>query len=153
MTSRTVKGKAAGFTLLEIIIVLVVLGLVGALVIQRGPLRSQTLDVRAASARVVQVLRGARGAAIAAGQPVVVAVDMQRQRLVAEGRPSYSFPPGFSVFVLAGVPLRPGGPPGGIRFMPDGSSSGGRLALGEGARRVVVGVDWLTGRVTLADAR
>ena len=40
---------------------------------------------------------------------------------------------------------------GDIRFNPDGSSSGGRITLADGSRRVAVGVDWLTGRVTVAD--
>jgi general secretion pathway protein H len=39
----------------------------------------------------------------------------------------------------------------GITFAPDGSSSGGRVAMAEGGRRVLVGVDWLTGRVSVAN--
>ncbi len=42
---------------------------------------------------------------------------------------------------------------GDIRFNPDGSSTGGRIALADGKRRVAVGVDWLTGRVSVADVR
>jgi general secretion pathway protein H len=42
---------------------------------------------------------------------------------------------------------------GDIRFNPDGSSTGGRISLIDGRRRVGVGVDWLTGRVSIADGR
>ena len=42
---------------------------------------------------------------------------------------------------------------GDIRFNPDGSSTGGRIALADGKQRVAVGVDWLTGRVSVADLR
>jgi general secretion pathway protein H len=42
---------------------------------------------------------------------------------------------------------------GDIRFHPDGSSTGGRISLADGERRVAVGVDWLTGRVSVADVR
>jgi general secretion pathway protein H len=42
---------------------------------------------------------------------------------------------------------------GNIRFNPDGSSSGGRIVLADGTRRIAVGVDWLTGRVVIADVR
>jgi general secretion pathway protein H len=42
---------------------------------------------------------------------------------------------------------------GGIRFNPDGSSTGGRVSIGDGRRSIAVGVDWLTGRVSVADAR
>ena len=76
--------------------VLVILGLVGALVLTRGPQRSAGLEMRAAAGAVAQAL-----------QP-------------------------------------------GIRFMPDGSSSGGRIELAHGGRRMLVGVDWISGRVSLA---
>jgi general secretion pathway protein H len=42
---------------------------------------------------------------------------------------------------------------GDIRFNPDGSSTGGRISLADGPRRIDVGVDWLTGRVSVADER
>ena len=42
---------------------------------------------------------------------------------------------------------------GDIRFNPDGSSTGGRISLADGQQRIAVGVDWLTGRVSVADVR
>jgi general secretion pathway protein H len=42
---------------------------------------------------------------------------------------------------------------GDIRFNPDGSSTGGRIVLAGAQQRMAVGVDWLTGRVTVADVR
>jgi general secretion pathway protein H len=35
----------------------------------------------------------------------------------------------------------------GIRFDPDGSSTGGRVILAAGAQKMEIGIDWLTGRV------
>jgi general secretion pathway protein H len=40
-----------------------------------------------------------------------------------------------------------------IRFNPDGSSTGGRITVGDAVRKIAVGVDWLTGRVSLSDVR
>jgi general secretion pathway protein H len=40
---------------------------------------------------------------------------------------------------------------GGIRFYPDGSSTGGRITVKAGERQYLVDVDWLTGRVSIAD--
>jgi hypothetical protein len=40
-----------------------------------------------------------------------------------------------------------------IRFAPDGSASGGRIEIGAGTMRRDVDVGWLTGRVSIADAR
>ncbi len=39
----------------------------------------------------------------------------------------------------------------GIAFLPDGSSSGGRVELADGSRHMQIGVEWLTGRVSVAD--
>ena len=40
-----------------------------------------------------------------------------------------------------------------IRFAPDGSASGGRIRLAEGEHRILFGVDWLTGRVSVSDGK
>jgi general secretion pathway protein H len=42
---------------------------------------------------------------------------------------------------------------GAIRFNPDGSSGGGRISIDDGTRGIDIGIDWLSGRVTTADAR
>jgi general secretion pathway protein H len=42
---------------------------------------------------------------------------------------------------------------GDIRFNPDGSSTGGRISVADGARSIAVGVDWLSGRVSVAEGQ
>ena len=54
---------------------------------------------------------------------------------------------------IAGEDRGPGPAIGDIRFQPDGSSTGGRITLADGRRRMAVGVDWLTGRVSVADVQ
>jgi general secretion pathway protein H len=41
---------------------------------------------------------------------------------------------------------------GSIRFDPDGSSSGGRISIRGGGQLWTVGVDWLSGRVSVVHA-
>ncbi len=150
--------RDAGFTLLEVIVVIVVLGLMVGLVVQRGPPRSPTLDLRAAAEEVTRTLRLVRARAIASDRPVVFHLDVARHFFTVDGGPPRLLPPGFALGMVA---VAPGSVPGdgtSIGFAPDGSSSGGRVAMGEGSRRIEVDVDWLTGRVSLgqmsvADAR
>jgi prepilin-type N-terminal cleavage/methylation domain-containing protein len=59
----------AGFTLIEMIVVVVVIGLVLSLFIQRGPMRSPALEARAAANEVAESLRLARSRAIFANGP------------------------------------------------------------------------------------
>jgi general secretion pathway protein H len=37
----------------------------------------------------------------------------------------------------------------GIRFLPDGSSTGGRITVAVGEFEQLIDVDWVTGRVTV----
>mgnify|MGYP003296267829 CR=1 FL=1 len=40
---------------------------------------------------------------------------------------------------------------GAVRFFPDGGSTGGRVTLAAGERKFDVDIDWLTGRVAIAE--
>ncbi len=123
--------------------VLAVIGLALGIFVSRGPMRSPTLEVRAAASEIVQALRGARARAIAADRPVAFVMDAARHQYRIEGEPPQAFPAALSVSLTA--------PAGAIRFAPDGSSSGGRIALADGGHATVVSVDWLTGRVRMSE--
>lgn len=146
MTLRARRGPAeAGFTLLEMTIVLIILGLALGLVALRGPIRSRGLELRAATQQLAQTLRAARAEAIAGDHAVEVALQPGGYS-VGVGR--FHPLPGFA---LSATTLLGTAQPG-IRFAADGSSSGGLVALDDGARRARIAVDWLTGRVRIADA-
>lgn len=152
MTSR--NRSDAGFTLFEILIVLVILGVVLGLVVSRGPLRSATLDVRSAASTIAQGLRLARGHAITTNRPSTFVLDTVTHSFRVDNAPPRYLPPNIEIAarVVADETGR-GRLVGGIRFEPDGSSSGGSIALAEGGRRMSVDVDWLTGRVSVANAK
>lgn len=142
-------GAQAGFTLIEVIVVLAVLGMVGGMVLARGPARSAGLELRLAGNAVAQALRLARTEAIARNQPVPVVFDTAAATLRVGARAAQALPPGIAVAVVTAAD-ESAGPRGAIRFLPDGSSTGGRVELASAGRRVQVGVDWVTGRVTAA---
>lgn len=147
------RRAAAGFTLLEMIIVLVILGLVVGLVLARGPAGSRSLEVRAVASDVAQSLRGARARAIAHNENVRLVVDLTNRSYAVDGGRAHTLPAGMGLSVIAVTQETAGKRFAAIRFAPDGSSTGGTVELSEGARRVQIGVDWLTGRVSVADAR
>ncbi|MFQ5955240.1 MAG: GspH/FimT family protein [Kiloniellales bacterium] len=136
-----------GFTLLELLVVLAVLGLVYALALPSlsGVLAGPRLDREAR--QLVSALREARSNAIVGGREVAFTVD------AAAGAWRYGDRRGL---VNRRLSLSLQTPPGGvggaerpaIRFFSDGGSTGGHLTLkGEaGVRRIHV--HWLTGRVT-----
>ncbi len=143
------------------IVVLAVLGLVAGLVLARGPPRSAGLEMRAAAGAVAQAMRVARTQAIMSNRSVTVVFNPRAGTLRVGAAAARSLPAGTAMNVVstadlavtqAGAGAQAGaGGPAGIAFLPDGSSSGGRVELARGARHARVGVDWLTGRVTVAD--
>jgi general secretion pathway protein H len=129
----------AGFTLIETLVVLVILGLAMSIVagfVSRG---HPGLDLATGTDEVASGLRLARARAIARQAPVLFAAGPGGHGYVLDGI-LHALPPAMLVR-LAGAPA--------IRFAPDGSSSGGILQLSEGSAARVVRVDWLTGRVTV----
>lgn len=118
-------NRQAGFTLIEMLVVVVLLGLVIAVLANAGPPRDRWLRTQAAAAATAGAMHAAAGRAIATGQPVA---------LVLPPLPDW-----------LGVEMR--GPAGGIVFQPDGSSSGGMVTLSDAGRAITVSTDWLTGRI------
>ncbi len=133
------RASSDGFTLIEMIVVLVVLGLVGSIVLSRGPLRSPILDLRAGARVMVAEMRGARARAIDSDHDVVFTVDAARRDYGVRGGARRPLPAGLEL----------SGRPAPVVFHPDGSASGGTVTLAENGRQLAIRVDWLTGAVTL----
>ncbi|HVJ51942.1 MAG TPA: GspH/FimT family pseudopilin [Aliidongia sp.] len=144
--------RQSGFTLIEMIIVLAILGLALALIVGRGPLRSETLNARETAGELAAALRETRGKAIAENRPVSFTLDIKNQLYrIADGRP-VRLPRNYQLTLMTTTGEVRDENEGGIRFEPDGSSTGGRIVLTQGARKIQVGVDWLTGRVSIVNA-
>jgi len=145
------RSREAGFTLIEVLVVIVILGLAVALVAARGPARNAGLEARAAASDVVQTLRLGRSRAIAEDRPVAVTLDLPSHRMALDGLFREALPgwlPLAARMADGSEPRRPV-----FEFAPDGSATGGIIALGGGGRRILVSVDWLTGRVDIANAQ
>ena len=142
--------RQGGFTLLELVVVLVVLGLALGLVVARGPSRSATLELRAASSQVAQTLRLSRARAISTNRRVVFRLNPASHQFAVDGSAPRVLPASLGVSVVAVSPEIARDQTAGIVFAPDGSSTGGRIELTSGARRAQVDVAWLTGRVSVA---
>ncbi len=150
MIWRSDRSGEAGFTLIEVLVVIVILGLTAVLVMARGPARSAGLEARAAASEVAQTLRLGRARAIASDRPAVVMLDLSSHALTLNGAPRAVLPAALPVAAL----LADGSQPrlAVFGFAPDGSATGGTVVLGRPGRRIRVSVDWLTGRVDVADA-
>ncbi len=154
MTSPCRPGQpCGGFTLIEMIVVLAILGLALVLVVGYKPPWSSGLGLKGTAAELASGLRLARSEAIASNRSVVLGLDLIGHRYRVGTEAERRLPGNVSIELLTIAGERQGAGIGDIRFNPDGSSTGGRIALDDGRQRLAVGVDWLTGRISVADVR
>lgn len=145
-TSRT-DGQA-GFTLVEMLAVLVILALAATAVVQGGRSSIETANVRAFLIEAEAMMRTARTTAIETMSPQDVLLNPDDRQLAfpAAGK-VLKIPPGMS---LDGkLALVPGSGAGGyvIRFFPAGNSSGATLPFRYRGQTYELRVIWLTGQV------
>jgi len=145
-------GPANGFTLIEILVVVAIIGVVMGVLIGRGPVRSHGLETRAAAGALAQALRAARAQAIATDHDVTVLIDPVRHVFAADNSPVSQIDPKTALVVQQPALMGPG-EAARILFSADGSSTGGNILLGTGKRRLEISVEWLTGKVSVADAQ
>jgi general secretion pathway protein H len=142
-----------GFTLIELIVVLAIIGLVLAL-IPGFMLRSQPgLDVEVAARALADGLRQTRSQAMLGNREEVFSVEVE-QGLFRAGRsqPLKQLDRTIELHLSTSASELTGTESGQIRFFPDGSSTGGAIDLVRGDQRSQVTVDWLTGQVEIARA-
>jgi general secretion pathway protein H len=146
-------GRCAGFTLIELLVALAVLGLALALIAGYKPPWSRELGVEATAAELAAGLRLARSEAIVTNRSVAFDLDLVGHRYRIGTAAPQRLPADLSIELMTISGEARNAREGDIRFNPDGSSTGGRISLIDGQRRVGVGVDWLTGRVSIANGR
>jgi general secretion pathway protein H len=151
--ARSDLDRCRGFTLIEVIVTLAILGFALVLVTGYKPPWSSALGLRATAAELASGLRLARSEAIVRNRPVAFSLDLTGHRYRVGAAAERSLPANLSLELLTIAGENRGADIGDIRFHPDGSSTGGRISLADRKRRMAVGVDWLTGRISVADVR
>jgi general secretion pathway protein H len=109
-------------------------------------------ELKSAARAVAAGLRDARGTAIATQETAAMTLDLDARRFeVSGGGRTRALPPRLELKLYTAQAEILDERRGSIRFYPDGSSTGGRVTLGSGERKLLVDVDWLTGRVTIKE--
>lgn len=142
----------AGFTLFEILVVMAVLMLVLTAIsaLYRSP--SQGVLLKSAAASMSSRLRDLRAAAMATGSERVANIDVNERSLsFSDGRAPLQLDPALTLSVTAADSERRTPRVAGIRFFPNGSSSGATILLQSERLKYEVRVNWLTGRVSTAE--
>lgn len=149
---RPVRGRAAGFTILEVLVVLVIGAVAYALVLGVPFRGASSADLKSAARTLAAGLRQAQSTAMVTKRDAVLTLDVEaREYRVAGDEEVRKLPKGIDLKLYTAQSEVSDERRGGIRFYPDGSSTGGRITVAAGERKYLVDVDWLTGRVSIKD--
>jgi general secretion pathway protein H len=139
---RRIASGSGGFSLIETLVVLSIIALVSASVMAAKP-RSAAARINAEARSIAASLQLARSRARARNAEIVVGVDTQNGRFGAIDA-MRQLPAGMELALTVAVTERHGAI-GGVRFYPDGRSSGGEILLTYRGRTERVVVNWFTG--------
>jgi general secretion pathway protein H len=145
-------ARAGGFTLLEILIVLVLMAIITATVFPMlgGPV--STSELRGSARALAAGLRLARSEALSQRRETFLTLDVAGRRFRVDRDPHvHALPKKVELKLFTAQNDIVGGDVGAIRFYPDGGSNGGRITIAAGERKFDIDVDWLTGRVAILE--
>jgi general secretion pathway protein H len=136
---------AAGFSLLEMLVVVAILALASALLMPMLERPSDTLRLEASARDLVGAMRLTRAAAIAGNAELALMIDVEERTFESPAVPRRSLDPNIEAKLTFAEPMRETEARGGFRFFPDGSSTGGDVRLKLNGREAKICVDWFTG--------
>lgn len=139
--------REAGFTLLELLIVLTILALLSAVAPRLLP--HGGTDLQVAARDLAATLRDLRGQAMRQGTPTRLVIA-EHAYTVGKGA-LRRLPNGIGLHLRETAPDLLGLQERDLRFFEDGSATGGDLVLTEGRRSIQVTVSWLDGQVAVHD--
>ncbi|GER06633.1 general secretion pathway protein GspH [Iodidimonas muriae] len=151
-----VQRRPNGFTMIELLVVMAVMGLVIAVATPRFHHALPGLEFRHAVHNLAAAMRQTRAAAIASGATQVLVLDLDDSLYQFPNGDPQALPQGLRFENLVDVTdidrderqVR-------YVFYPDGTSPGGRVLIetGQGTtpRSAVIEIDWLTGRVRVQE--
>jgi general secretion pathway protein H len=148
MPQTRTADRRAGFTLIEVVAVMLIIALVASLAFAmmpgtgRGRLKALALETAA-------LLRRERLGAVMTGRERQVSIDGEQRVLVGDGGDVVTVPRDVVLDIL-GIDALWSGRQAVVRFHPDGASTGAVLKLSREKAEYEIRVNWYTGRVAIA---
>lgn len=143
-------GVTRGFTLLEVLVVLALMGLAYAMAMPMIGAGAATLELKSTTRQLAAGLRKARGDAITQRRETVLTLDVGKRRFAVTGDPkAYALPARVEISLITARSEQLEDQIGNIRFFPDGTSTGGKITLSVDETRQALNIDWLTGKVVV----
>lgn len=151
-TSSTgrLRRRQRGLTLIELLVVLAVIAMVAMLAAPRFGTMAPGFALRESVEALRSDLRHARNTALRENRETVVLIDTDAGTWSdGGGTRTGALPAGTAVELVAARREQADEASAGIRFHPDGTSTGGTLTLAREALTLVLSVDWFDGHVEI----
>ena len=144
--------RQRGFSLLEVIVVITIIGLAYTLLPKMVFAGVSGAELRSNARAVATGLRIARDTAINTKREAMLVINLEnREFTLPNDTRLHKLNEKLDVKLYTSEADLISDKVGTIRFYPDGSSNGGRVTVAAGERGFEIDVDWLTGHVTIKD--
>ncbi len=140
-------ARGAGFTLIEVMAVMLIIALVASLAVTMMPGTGRA-GLKAVTLQAASLLRRERLGAILTGRDREVSLDSKRRILVGDGGDIVALPRDVTLDIL-GIDALWSGRQAVVRFHPDGASTGAVLKLSREKAEYEIRVNWYTGGVAV----
>jgi general secretion pathway protein H len=139
--------RGAGFTLIEVVAVMLIIALVASLALTMMPGTGRA-GLKALTLQTASLFRRERLGAILTGRDREVSLDGERRVLVGDGGDMVALPRDVVVDIL-GIDETWSGRQAVVRFHSDGASTGAVLKLSRAEAEYEIRVNWYTGGVAI----
>ena len=147
------NGRSDGFTLFELLAVLTIMALSIGVLMHMLPSGSGNGALRSSASALANEFRNARILAINRQRQSVVRIDAERRLVRASGQPKpLQLARSIRLQITSADSEQTERGLAGVRFFPNGSSTGGTVVLKQNGNAYEVRVNWLTGRVSVGSA-
>jgi general secretion pathway protein H len=154
ITITVADRRDHGFTLVETLVVLTILAIVLALSLPRMQTPTPEINVRLHAQRITTAMTTAHAVARSRLRDTAFVFDAKANVWFVEGgEKPVMLPAGLTITMETARAAIRDDDEGRMVFFADGSASGGRILLQQGAATAVINVGWLTGSVTLERPR
>ena len=140
--------RTAGFTLIEMLVVLAIIALVAAIAAPGLVSNYRTKNLETLAGEITMRLRLSRTSAIATARPKQVVVDLGTRVIRFGDRDIIALPDDVKMTVITGQETVVADRQTVPTFLPDGSASGMDISLQQKGRTTRIAVNWLTGLPT-----
>ena len=138
----------AGFTLVEMLVVLAIMALVASIAAPGLVSNYRTKNLETLAGEITMRLRLSRTSAIATARPKQVVVDLGTRIIRFGERDIVALPDDVKMTVVTGQETVVADRQTVLTFLPDGSASGMDISLQKKGRTTRIAVNWLTGLPT-----